>query len=95
MPERWRRITEIFHSALAREESGRRAAFLDEACAGDSELRADVEGLLDGHSDAGSFGEPLGLAGKKPRLNAGGALGPYRIDGLIGAGGRSPVSSKR
>jgi tetratricopeptide (TPR) repeat protein/tRNA A-37 threonylcarbamoyl transferase component Bud32 len=43
--ERWPRIEELFHRAadLAPTE---RAAFLDEACAGDDDLRRDVDALL-------------------------------------------------
>ena len=36
-PERWRKIEELYHSALER-ESSQRAAFLKEACAGDEGL---------------------------------------------------------
>jgi ligand-binding sensor domain-containing protein len=44
-PERWRQVEEIFYSALECEPD-RRAAFLDQACAGDMELRKEVESLL-------------------------------------------------
>ena len=45
MPERWTRIEKIFHAAIESEADGR-SAFLDEACADDPELRAEVDGLL-------------------------------------------------
>jgi len=35
------------------------AAFLDQACAGDDELRREVESLLRAHEQAGSFIEKL------------------------------------
>ena len=44
-PERWQQIEKIYHSALELEES-QRAAFLEEACAGDEVLRQEVESLL-------------------------------------------------
>src|SRR5436190_2099213 len=44
-PDRWRKIEEIYHSALQREES-ERIAFLNQACAGDDALRREVESLL-------------------------------------------------
>lgn len=44
-PERWQQIDSLFHSALEREPE-ERAAFLDEACAGDESLRKQVEALL-------------------------------------------------
>lgn len=53
-PERWRRIEELFHSALKLEEN-RRVAFLEESCAGDQDLRLKVESLLAHHKEAGSF----------------------------------------
>jgi serine/threonine protein kinase len=49
-PERWKRIEELYHSALAR-EGGERESYLTEACAGDEDLRREVESLLR-HSDS-------------------------------------------
>jgi hypothetical protein len=53
-PERWQKIDELFHAAVERND-GERAAFLDDACAGDESLRKQVEALLAGHEQAGSF----------------------------------------
>jgi hypothetical protein len=55
-PERWRQITAVFHDALAREPASR-SAFLDNACASDTGLRAEVDRLIEGHHEAGQFGE--------------------------------------
>jgi len=44
-PDRWRTIEELCHGALERDVT-LRAAFLHEACAGDDELRQEVESLL-------------------------------------------------
>ena len=44
-PERWRRIEDVYHSALERAPD-QRAAFLAKACGGDDELRREVESLL-------------------------------------------------
>ena len=44
-PEHRQQLDEVFRSALQR-EPGERAAFLDEACAGDDALRKQIEGLL-------------------------------------------------
>ena len=49
-PDEWKRVQDLFHEALDRAAS-ERDAFLDEACAGDDELRAQVQALLD--ADAG------------------------------------------
>jgi hypothetical protein len=44
-PVRWQRIKELLHQGLARPQ-GERDAFLDEACAGNTTLRHEVESLL-------------------------------------------------
>jgi eukaryotic-like serine/threonine-protein kinase len=44
-PERWALIEELFHRATEC-APGERCAFLDKACAGDAELRREVEALL-------------------------------------------------
>jgi len=44
--DRWRRIKEAFAGASGR-QGAEREAYLAHACAGDADLRADVEALLD------------------------------------------------
>jgi len=89
-PDRWRLITGIFHSVRAR-DAAERGALLDEACAGDTALRAEVNALLAADECAGAFGEtPVSFA-DSPRLEPGASIGPYRITGLIGAGGMGEV----
>src|SRR5438067_3900331 len=53
----------IFAAALERRKAHDRRTFLDDACAGNAELRAQVEELLKADSDAGSFLDhpPVGL----------------------------------
>jgi hypothetical protein len=55
-PERWRRITAVFHAARSRDPA-QRGAFLDEACGVDADVRAQVERLLAADHEAGHFGE--------------------------------------
>jgi hypothetical protein len=50
-PDRWKQLEELYHAALEREESGR-AAFLEQACAGDDALRRRLESLLAHHAQA-------------------------------------------
>jgi hypothetical protein len=60
-PDRWRRLSGLFQDALAR-PSGERAAFLDQACAGESERR-EVEALLAQHERDPEFLEREIVAG--------------------------------
>src|SRR6185503_17563297 len=53
-PDRWRKVDELFEAALEREPE-RRAAFLDEACGSDKELRREVEKMLDFDNKAQDF----------------------------------------
>jgi len=55
--ERWRKIEQLYHAALECEPS-ERAAFLQQACAGDEELRRRVESLLAREKQAENFLQP-------------------------------------
>ena len=52
--ERWLRISQIYHGALARSANERRG-FLHEACAGDEGLAREVESLLARAAEAEAF----------------------------------------
>ena len=52
-PERWKQVTDLFHSAL--ERAGDRAAFLDEATRHDPDLRREVDSLLRAHHSSAEF----------------------------------------
>lgn len=43
--ERWRRIEQVYHSALERRPD-ERSTYLDHACEGDEDLRAEINTLL-------------------------------------------------
>jgi serine/threonine-protein kinase len=45
-PERWRRIEAVYHAALECDPGQQRQAYLADACAGDEDLRREVESLL-------------------------------------------------
>jgi Tol biopolymer transport system component/predicted Ser/Thr protein kinase len=95
-PERWRRITGMFHAARAR-ELGTRAAFLEQECGSDQVLRAEVDALLVAYEEAGSFGDTALVpgSGESMSLIAGTCLGPYKILSAIGAGGMGEVYRAR
>ena len=83
---------EIFQAALEKRTPAERAAYLEGACAHDSELRAKVKGLLQSHEEAGSFlQQPLfeNMATVSQRLSEspGSVIGPYKLLEQIGEGG--------
>lgn len=53
-PDRWRKVDELFEAALEHEPS-RRAAFLDQACGSDKDLRGEVEKMLDFEKQSEDF----------------------------------------
>jgi serine/threonine-protein kinase len=59
--DRWPRVKDIFHSALARAPH-ERGAFVREECREDAALREDVESLLAAHADAEGFAETPAIA---------------------------------
>src|SRR5580693_4631162 len=88
---------EILHSAVEKKTPAERTAYLDAACGDDRELRAQVEGMLRAHEEAGSFLEgPLFEPGmtvsyapgpEKP----GTIIGPYKLLQQLGEGGMGTV----
>ena len=58
--DRFSRIEQIYHQALEQSEA-ERPAFLAQACAGDDDLRREVEKLLSFDKKAGSFMESPAL----------------------------------
>ena len=91
--ERWHRIEAIYNAALEHEPS-ERVMFLAGECAGDDELRREVESLLaQDPSKAGTLDRPAwaGLAssadGTATPIAPGTQLGPYKIEGPLGEGG--------
>jgi non-specific serine/threonine protein kinase/serine/threonine-protein kinase len=101
MDPRWQRIEQIFNAAVELPKA-EHEAFLERACAGDQDLRREVESLLSHDDPGGAFVEvavaaaaiedsPLpGVAmegGLTPGTPARVQIGPYRIVREIGSGG--------
>jgi eukaryotic-like serine/threonine-protein kinase len=88
-PERWQTVVETFEAAAERPQY-ERAAFLDVACAGDVDLRREVESLLLHDSRSGDFLDtpqfPL-----IPDTVEGMVIGAYRVLRELGAGGMGAV----
>jgi serine/threonine protein kinase len=96
-PERWKQIEQLYYAALER-ESEKRGAYLDEACAGDEELRREVESLLASNEGAGGFMASPALqiaakvmAGEGGQSQVGRQIAHYQILSLLGAGGMGEV----
>jgi non-specific serine/threonine protein kinase/serine/threonine-protein kinase len=97
-PERWQQIRSVFEHAepLTGQE---RKQYLDDACAGDPELRSEVDSLLNAMARAGSefMGRPaadLVQPADPPELKSsriGRRIGPWDIATEIGQGGMGEV----
>jgi serine/threonine protein kinase len=92
---RWNTIRELFQAA-ARYEPEARARFLDEACAGDPDLRQEVESLLEAREPGGPMdrladevGPMFAEIGEGPP--DGERVGPYRVIRRIAVGGMGSV----
>ena len=96
-PEDLQPLETLFHRALEF-EPGQRAAFLEQACAGDEPLRERIEALLEAHAQAGSFMktpaldmEAQALADEQNESLAGRRIGHHEIVALLCAGGMGVV----
>ncbi len=82
----------IFLAALEKGTAEERAAYLDQACAANPRLRADIEALLVAHDRLGSLpAQPLAALGatvdEPIREGPGTMIGPYKLLEQIGEGG--------
>jgi serine/threonine protein kinase len=96
-PERWEQIGELYLAAQEM-EAAQRSGFLAQACANDTELRREVESLLQAEAEAGDFiDQPLladALAAdtiKQPPLPERDIIGHYQLQMRLGTGGMGEV----
>ena len=94
-PERWQRVKQVLDEAIALDDSERRP-YLDQACAGDSEVRREVESLLSSHQQAGTeFLESPAVNLQEDTQTApvrtGRRIGVYQIGEEIGRGGMGEI----
>ena len=100
-PEQWEQIGQVYEAAKEL-QAAERAAFLDQACAGDEALRREVDSLLATERSIGDFiaapalkDAAALLTGELPGAMLGKQLGHYQLLSLVGAGGMGEVYAAR
>ena len=96
-PERWHRLSDLFHRALQCEPD-RRMAFLDDACRDDPSMRSEVVSLLAFHEESGDgVDTPTHLATARSSAESQGGslvgrtLNQYVVTKKLGEGGMGVV----
>jgi serine/threonine protein kinase len=95
--DRWKQVEQLYHAAAA-ERPEDRDRFLNQTCAGDEDLRREVQSLLGYETDTAMILDrpALELAARAIAVDRrarmiGRTLGHYRIESWLGAGGMGEV----
>ncbi len=94
-----KKVESLYHAANELGPEARRQ-FLNEQCGTDTELRREVEGLLEQDNKTGDFIRAVGAMNNevnetKSLLTIGARIGPYVIEQLLGQGGMGQVFRAR
>jgi serine/threonine protein kinase/Tol biopolymer transport system component len=96
-PDRWLKIKEIFQAALERAPT-ERSDYVSQACAGDEEMRKEVESLMSSDGRSGTFLDAPAyeaaadlLVRRKSELKPGQTIAAYEILSFISRGGMGEV----
>jgi serine/threonine protein kinase len=96
-PEQWQKVEDLLQGALDRSAQDR-ASFLDEACAGDQQLKDEATSLVSAYDAAGDFIEQPAIVRDAHVLfgddldgKVGSNIGPYKIVARLGEGGMGEV----
>lgn len=95
-PEQWQKVDEVLQAALDRSPEDR-VSFLNDACAGDEELKREAASLVDAYDEAADFIELPAVSRDAQILvealdrQIGRDLGAYTILERLGAGGMGEV----
>ena len=93
-PERWKRVEELFYSALERDPQTA-SAFLQKACGDDAELLREVQSLLNASKQSLGFAHDAVLRVARDQItglpSVGKRVGAYLLQKKLGEGGMGAV----